>query len=82
MQKKNEHIHGGDMTNTNQLFKTEVALATRLSIEPTDILDPNDLFFIQKLIKLGFKDDDILIKYELHLRQPVLDYITRMRRSK
>ena len=65
-----------------QLFKTDMPLATGLRQEPTDILEPNDLFFIQKLLKLGFKDDDILIKYELHLRQPVLDYIIRLRRSK
>jgi len=67
---------------TNQLFKTEVALVRALKQEPTDILEVQELFFIQQLIKLGFKDDEILIKYELHLRQPVLDYITRLRRSR
>ena len=65
-----------------QLFKTDVALVKALKQEPTEILEPKDLFFIQDLIKRGFKDDDILIKYELHLRQPVLDYIIRIRRNK
>ena len=65
-----------------QLFKMDIALVQGLRREPTDILEPKDLFFIQDLIKRGFKDDDILIKYELHLRQPVLDYIIRIRRNK
>ena len=65
-----------------QLFKTDVALVKALKQEPTEILEPKDLFFIQDLIKRGFKDDDILIKYELHFRQPVLDYIIRIRRNK
>ena len=64
-----------------QLFKTDVALVKALKQEPTDILESEDLFFIQDLIKRGFKDDDILIKYELHFRQPVLDYIIRIRRG-
>ena len=65
-----------------QLFKMDTALVQGLRREPTDILEPKDLFFIQDLIKRGFKDDDILIKYELHFRQPVLDYIIRIRRNK
>ena len=65
-----------------QLFKTDVALVKALKQEPTEILEPKDLFFIQDLIKRGFKDEEILIKYELHFRQPVLDYIIRIRRSK
>ena len=65
-----------------QLFKTDVALVKALKQEPTEILEPKDLFFIQDLIKRGFKDDDILIKYELHLMQPVLDYIIIIRRNK
>ena len=64
-----------------QLFKTDVALVKALKQEPTEILEPKDLFFIQDLIKRGFKDEEILIKYELHFRQPVLDYIIRIRRG-
>ena len=65
-----------------QLFKTDVAPVKALKQEPTEILEPKDLFFIQDLIKRGFKDEEILIKYELHFRQPVLDYIIRIRRNK
>lgn len=65
-----------------QLFKMDTPLAVGLQREPTDFLEPKDLFFIQQLIKLGFKDDEILIKFELHERNPVYDYIQRLRRSK
>lgn len=65
-----------------QLFATGLQIVNVIKQEPTDILDPKDLFFIQELIKKGFKDDDILIKFELQERQPVLDYIQRLRRVK
>ena len=64
-----------------QLFRNDAQIKY-LRLEPTDILDPKDLFFIQQLIKLKFSNDDILCKFELHQKQPVLDYIIRLRREK
>jgi hypothetical protein len=51
-----------------------------IKLDPTDILLAEDLFFIQKLIKLGIKTDEIMNKFELQERQFVLDYIERLRR--
>ena len=51
-----------------------------IKLDPTDILTPDDLFFIQKLIKLGIKTEEIMNKFETQERQFVLDYIERLRR--
>ena len=64
-----------------QLFKTDVTLVKALKLDPTDILTPEDLFFIQKLIKLNIKTDEILNKFEYQDRQFVLDYIERLKRE-
>ena len=64
-----------------QLFKMDTALVQGLRREPTDILEPQDLFFIQKLIKLNIKTDEILNKFEYQDRQFVLDYIERLKRE-
>ena len=52
-----------------------------IKLDPTDILTPDDLFFIQKLIKLNIKTDEILNKFEYQDRQFVLDYIERLKRE-
>jgi hypothetical protein len=52
-----------------------------IKLDPTDILLPDDLFFIQKCLKLGIKTDEIMNKFELQERQFVLDYIERLRRK-
>ena len=64
-----------------QLFKSNTPIVDVIKLDPTDILTPDDLFFIQKLIKLGIKTEEIMNKFELQERQFVLDYIERLRRK-
>ena len=68
------------MTQQKQLFGCNKLIANVIKLDPTDILDAEDLFFIQKLIKLGIKTEEILNKFETQERQFVLDYIERLRR--
>ena len=64
-----------------QLFKSSKPIVNVIKLDPTDILSPEDLFFIQKLLKIGMKTEEILNKFELQERQFVLDYIERLRRE-
>ena len=64
-----------------QLFKSNTPIVNVIKLDPTDILSPDDLFFIQKLLKIGMKTEEILNKFELQERQFVLDYIERLRRE-
>ena len=64
-----------------QLFKSSKPIVNVIKLESTDILSPEDLFFIQKLLKIGMKTEEILNKFELQERQFVLDYIERLRRE-
>lgn len=64
-----------------QLFRCSTPIVNVIKLDPTDILSPEDLFFIQKLLKLGIKTDEIMNKFELQERQFVLDYIERLRRE-
>ena len=64
-----------------QLFKSSKPIVNVIKLEPTDILSPEDLFFIQKLLKIGIKTEEIMNKFELQERQFVLDYIERLRRE-
>ena len=64
-----------------QLFKSSKPIVNVIKLEPTDILSPEDLFFIQKLLKIGMKTEEIMNKFELQERQFVLDYIERLRRK-
>ena len=68
------------MTLQCQLFRCSTQIVNVIKLDPTDILDADDLFFIQKLIKLNIKTDEILNKFEYQERQFVLDYIERLRR--
>ena len=68
------------MTQQKQLFGYNKSIVNVIKLDPTDILDAEDLFFIQKLIKLGIKTEEILNKFETQERQFVLDYIERLRR--
>ena len=67
------------MTLQCQLFRC-TPIVNVIKLDPTDILTPEDLFFIQKLIKLGIKTEEIMNKFETQERQFVLDYIERLRR--
>ena len=67
------------MTQQKQLFGCNKQIVNVIKLDPTDILDAEDLFFIQKLIKLNIKTDDILNKFEYQDRQFVLDYIVRVK---
>ena len=67
------------MTQQKQLFGCNKSIVNVIKLDPTDILTPDDLFFIQKLIKLGIKTDEILNKFEYQDRQFVLDYIVRVK---
>lgn len=67
------------MTLQCQLFRCSTPIVNVIKLDPTDILTPDDLFFIQKLIKLGIKTDEILNKFEYQDRQFVLDYIVRVK---
>lgn len=51
-----------------QLFKSNTPIVNVIKLDPTDILSPEDLFFIQKLLKLGIKTDEIMNKFELQER--------------
>ena len=64
-----------------QLFKSSKPIVNVIKLDPTDILSPDDLFFIQKLLKIGMKTEEIMNKFELQERQFVLDYIERLRRE-
>ena len=68
------------MTLQCQLFRCSAPIVNVIKLDPTDILTPEDLFFIQKLIKLGIKTEEIMNKFETQERQFVLDYIERLRR--
>ena len=68
------------MTLQRQLFRRSTPIVNVIKLDPTDILTPDDLFFIQKLIKLGIKTEEIMNKFETQERQFVLDYIERLRR--
>ena len=67
------------MTQQKQLFGCNKSIVNVIKLDPTDILTPEDLFFIQKLIKLNIKTDEILNKFEYQDRQFVLDYIVRVK---
>ena len=69
------------MTQQKQLFKCNKSIVNVNKLDPTDILDAEDLFFIQKLMKLNIKTDEILNKFECQDRQFVLDYIERLKRE-
>ena len=69
------------MTQQKQLFGCNKLIVNVIKLDPTDILDAEDLFFIQKLIKLGIKTEEILNKFEYQDRQFVLDYIERLKRE-
>ncbi len=69
------------MTQQKQLFGCNKPIVNVIKLDPTDILTPEDLFFIQKLIKLNIKTDEILNKFEYQDRQFVLDYIERLKRE-
>ena len=69
------------MTLQRQLFRCSTPIVKVIKLDPTDILTPDDLFFIQKLIKLGIKTEEILNKFEYQDRQFVLDYIERLKRE-
>ena len=69
------------MTQQKQLFGCNKPIVNVNKLDPTDILDAADLFFIQKLIKLNIKTDEILNKFEYQDRQFVLDYIERFKRE-
>ena len=68
------------MTQQCQLFRCSTPIVNVIKLDPTDILTADDLFFIQKLIKLGIKTEEIMNKFETQERQFVLDYIERLRR--
>ena len=68
------------MTQQKQLFGCNKPIVNVIKLDPTDILDADDLFFIQKLMELNIKTDEILNKFEYQDRQFVLDYIERLRR--
>ena len=68
------------MTLQCQLFRCNTPIVNVIKLDPTDVLTPDDLFFIQKLIKLGIKTEEIMKKFETQERQFVLDYIERLRR--
>ena len=69
------------MTLQKQLFGCNKPIVNVNKLDPTDILDADDLFFIQKLMKLNIKTDEILNKFEYQERQFVLDYIERLKRE-
>ena len=69
------------MTLQCQLFRCSTPIVNVNKLDPTDILDAEDLFFIQKLMKLNIKTDEILNKFEYQDRQFVLDYIERLKRE-
>ena len=69
------------MTQQKQLFGCNKPIVNIIKLDPTDILTPDDLFFIQKLMKIGIKTDEILNKFEYQDRQFVIDYIERLKRE-
>ena len=69
------------MTQQSQLFRCDKPIVNVIKLDPTDILNPDDLFFIQKLLKIGIKTEEIMNKFELQERQFVLDYIERLNRE-
>ena len=69
------------MTLQKQLFGYNKSIVNVNKLDPTDILDAEDLFFIQKLMELNIKTEEILNKFEYQDRQFVLDYIERLKRE-
>ena len=69
------------MTLQCQLFRCSTPIVNVIKLDPTDTLTPDDLFFIQKLLKIGIKTEEIMNKFETQERQFVLDYIERLRRK-
>ena len=69
------------MTQQKQLFGCNNPIVNVNKLDPTDILDAEDLFFIQKLMKLNIKTEEIMNKFEYQDRQFVLDYIERLKRE-
>ena len=69
------------MTQQKQLFGCNKPIVNVIKLDPTDILTPDDLFFIQKCLKIGIKTDEILNKFEYQDRQFVIDYIERLKRE-
>ena len=72
---------GAIVTQQKQLFGCNKPIVNVIKLDPTDILDAEDLFFIQKLMKLGIKTEEIINKFEYQDRQFVLDYIERLKRE-
>ena len=68
------------MTLQCQLFRCSTPIVNVIKLDPTDILNAEDLFFIRKLMKLNIKTEEIMNKFETQERQFVLDYIERLRR--
>ena len=68
------------MTQQKQLFGCNKPIVNVNKLDPSDILTPEDLFFIQKCLKIGIKTEEIMNKFETQERQFVLDYIERLRR--
>ena len=68
------------MTLQCKLFRCSTPIVNVIKLDPTDILTPDDLFFIQKCLKICIKTDEIMNKFETQERQFVLDYIERLRR--
>ena len=69
------------MTQQKKLFGCNKQIVNVIKLDPTDILTPDDLFFIQKCLKIGIKTEEIMNKFETQERQLVLDYIERFKRE-
>ena len=50
-------------------------------LDPTEVLTVNDMFLIQELIKKGFTDKEIYLKFELQKKPYVIAYCMRLRRK-
>ena len=49
--------------------------------DPAEILSVNNMFLIQELIKKGFTDKEIYLKFELQEKPYVIAYCMRLRRK-